>query len=176
MAATETPLWPYTWGRAFRALSLPFDLLYRVTVTRTIVLGGEQLTRLPARVIFAGTHHSYADLPLFRRALAKTGARHLAARLAIATAADGFANEDKMGLHLANLIKDRIGDIFLPYVHPHFEDDGGQRVLVVRCERGPKAAFVKDGNNQRFFVRGGNTTVELTGISVTDYAKQRFGG
>jgi hypothetical protein len=88
---------------------------------------------------------------------------------------DGFPNEDKMGLHLANLIKGRIGDVFLPYVHPHFEDYDGRRVLVVRCERGPKAAFVKDGNNQRFFVRGGNTTVELTGVSVTDYAKQRFG-
>jgi len=88
---------------------------------------------------------------------------------------DGFPNEDKMGLHLANLIKGRIGDVFLPYVHPHFEDYDGRRVLVVRCERGPKAAFVKDGINQRFFVRGGNTTVELTGVSVTDYAKQRFG-
>jgi predicted HTH transcriptional regulator len=36
-------------------------------------------------------------------------------------AADDFPNEDKMGLHLVNLIRDRIGDIFLPYVHPHFE-------------------------------------------------------
>ncbi len=89
--------------------------------------------------------------------------------------ADGFADEDKMGLHLVNLIKDRIGDIFLPYVHAHFDDQDGQRVLAIRCEKGPKAAFVKDGALQRFFVRGGNATVELTGASVTDYVKQRFG-
>jgi predicted HTH transcriptional regulator len=38
-------------------------------------------------------------------------------------AADGFPNEDKMGLHLVNLIRDRIGDVFLPYVYPHFEDE-----------------------------------------------------
>ncbi|MDR7154749.1 hypothetical protein J2W40_001564 [Sphingobium xenophagum] len=89
--------------------------------------------------------------------------------------ADGFPNEDKMGLHLVNLIRDRIGDIFLPYVHPHFEEQDGVRVLAVRCEQGPKAAFVKDGNQKRFFVRGGNATTELMGNSITDYVKQRFG-
>lgn len=88
--------------------------------------------------------------------------------------ADGFPNEDKMGLHLINLIKDRIGDVFLPYIHPHFEDHDGGRVLSIRCERGPKAAFVKDGNQQRFFVRGGNATTELMGASIPDYVQQRF--
>jgi hypothetical protein len=87
---------------------------------------------------------------------------------------DGFPNEDKMGLHLVNLIKDRIGEVFLPYVHPHFEDHDDHRVLSIRCEKGPKAVFVKDGNAQRFFVRGGNATAELAGVSVTDYVKQRF--
>lgn len=89
--------------------------------------------------------------------------------------ADGFPNEDKMGLHLVNLIKDRIGEVFLPYVHPHFEDQEGERVLMVRCEPGPKAAFLKDGKEQRFFVRGGNATAELSGAGVTDYINHRFG-
>ena len=88
--------------------------------------------------------------------------------------ADGFSNEDMMGLHLVNLVKDRLGDVFLPYVHPHFEDQDEQQVLAIRCEKGPKAAFVKDGNLHRFFVRGGNATIELTAASVTDYVKQRF--
>ena len=88
--------------------------------------------------------------------------------------ADGFPNDDKMGLHLVNLIKDRIGEVFMPYVHPHFEELDGTRVLSVRCERGPKPAFVKDGSVQRYFVRGGNATTELSGSSVTDYVKHRF--
>ena len=87
---------------------------------------------------------------------------------------DGFANEDKLQLHLVNLIRDRIGELFLPYVHPHFQDENGARVLSIRCEKGPKPAFVKDGSLQRFFVRGGNATTELSGASVTDYVKQRF--
>ena len=88
---------------------------------------------------------------------------------------DNFPNEDKMGLHLVNLVRDRLGDVFLPYVHQHFEDEEGQRVLTVRCEKGPKPAFVKDGGTHRFFVRGGNATAELGGSAVTDYVKQRFG-
>lgn len=88
--------------------------------------------------------------------------------------ADGFQNEDKMSLHLVNLIKDRIGDVFLPYIHPHFEDQEGDRVLAIRCERGPKPAFIKDGGQQKFFVRGGNSTAELMGNSITDYVSQRF--
>lgn len=92
----------------------------------------------------------------------------------LGVAADAFPNEDKMGLHLVNLIKDRIGDVFMPYIHPHFEEQDGERILAVRCEPGPKPAFVKDGNQQRFYVRGGNATTELMGISVTDYVKQKF--
>ena len=88
--------------------------------------------------------------------------------------ADGFPNEDKMGLHLVNLIKDRIGEVFLPYVHPHFDDQQGERILIVRCEPGPKAAFLKDGKEQRFFVRGGNATTELSGAAITDYINHRF--
>lgn len=87
---------------------------------------------------------------------------------------DNFPNEDKMGLHLVNLIKDRIGEVFLPYIHPHFEDHDEGRVLAIRCERGPKAAFVKDGNQQRFYVRGGNATTELMGSSIPEYVQQRF--
>jgi long-chain acyl-CoA synthetase len=86
----EQPLWPYTWGRLFRGLSLPIDLLYRYAVTRTIVRGGEHLRRLPPRVIFAGTHHSFADMPLVRRALAQAGGRRLVRRLVIAAGGEGF--------------------------------------------------------------------------------------
>lgn len=88
--------------------------------------------------------------------------------------ADGFPNEDKAALHLVNLINSRLGEVFRPYVHPRFEDQDGKRVMVVRCERGPRAAFLKDGPLERFFVRGGNATAELQGGAITDYVKRRF--
>src|SRR5919199_4111569 len=76
----------------FRYLSLPFDLLYRIAVSRTIVLGREHLAGLPERAIFAGTHHSFADVPLIRRALKKIGQGRLSRRLVIAAKADGFGS------------------------------------------------------------------------------------
>jgi hypothetical protein len=93
---------------------------------------------------------------------------------AIGLAADAFPNEDKLGLHLVNLIRDRIGELFMPYVHPEFVEHNSCRILSVRCERGPKPAFVKDGVAQRFFVRGANATTELTGQSIVDYSAHRF--
>lgn len=87
----EQPFWPYTWGRIFRGLSLPFDLLYRVSVPETIVLGAGHLAHLPRRTIFAGTHHSFADLPLIRAGLAKTPAKHLVSRLIVAISSSEFA-------------------------------------------------------------------------------------
>ncbi|MCU1327649.1 MAG: hypothetical protein JWN34_3019, partial [Bryobacterales bacterium] len=94
--------------------------------------------------------------------------------LAIGLGGDGFVSEDKMSLHLVNLVRDRIGDLFVPYIHPDFLDHNGCRILSVRCERGPKPAFVKDGGTQRFFVRGANATTELIGQSVVDYTAHRF--
>jgi predicted HTH transcriptional regulator len=88
--------------------------------------------------------------------------------------ADNFPNEDKMSLHLVNLIRDRIGELFLPFVHPEFVDQESGRVLSVRCERGHRPAFVKDGAAQRFYVRGANATAELVGQTLVDYSKQHF--
>ncbi len=90
LVSARQSLWPYTWGRAFRFLGFPISLLYRFAVTRTLVLGAEQLSRLPPRVIVAGTHHSFPDMPLVRQGLRKTPARGLAGRLIVATAAQGF--------------------------------------------------------------------------------------
>lgn len=39
---------------------------------------------------------------------------------ALGLKADGFASEDKMALHLINLIRTRIGDLFLPYITRSF--------------------------------------------------------
>ena len=89
--------------------------------------------------------------------------------------ADGFQNEDKLGLHLVNLVKDRIGEVFLPTSTPTFRTRMAHGFWRFAARRGRKRPFSKDGNLQRFFVRGGNATTELSGASVTDYVKQRFG-
>lgn len=81
------PLWPYTWGRPFRVLGTPFDLLLRYAGSPIVVLGAEHLEGLPNRVILAGTHRSFPDLRLVRYALARSPAKHLLGRLITANMA-----------------------------------------------------------------------------------------
>jgi hypothetical protein len=88
--------------------------------------------------------------------------------------ADKFANEDKMYLHLVNLIKDRMGPSSMMYIHPHFDDYQNARVMVVDCTAGKSPVFVKDGPIERFFVRTGAATTELTASQMHDFVKQRF--
>lgn len=91
----EPPVWPYTWGRIFRKLSLLVDVTYALVVTKTIVLGSEHLANLPRRVILAGTHHGFGDVPLVRYGLEKSPARHTASRIVIAAGADGWRRSPK---------------------------------------------------------------------------------
>lgn len=90
--------------------------------------------------------------------------------------ADGFPNEDKMVLHLDNLIRSRLGAQFGMYVHPRFEDYRGHRVLAVECWAARSPVYVKDGNTERFYIRAGASTSELLVSQVQEYIKQRFHG
>jgi long-chain acyl-CoA synthetase len=84
------PAWFYRYGWPVRPLlAAPFDLIYGVGIPRTIVLGTNQLRDLPATVVFAGNHRSFADMPLVRVALSRTPARRFSRRLVIAAMAEG---------------------------------------------------------------------------------------
>ena len=90
--------------------------------------------------------------------------------------ADGFENEDKMGLHLVNLIKDRIGPSMMQFIHARFEDYDSYRVMVIECSKAKTPAFVKDGNIERFYIRTGPSTTELSASQTQEYIKQRYKG
>ncbi|MEZ4517439.1 MAG: putative DNA binding domain-containing protein [Chloroflexota bacterium] len=87
---------------------------------------------------------------------------------------DGFSNEDKMLLHLDNLIRDRLGAKHAMYIHPRFEDFEEVRVLAVECSPGSSPVFVKDGNQERFYIRMGASTFELKASETHDYIRERF--
>jgi predicted HTH transcriptional regulator len=87
---------------------------------------------------------------------------------------DNFPNEDKMNLHLVNLIRDRIGPQHMLFIRPRFEDYENARVLVVECKRSPTPVYVKDGNMEHFFTRTGAATTELTGNQMQQFIRHRF--
>lgn len=88
--------------------------------------------------------------------------------------ADKFENEDKMNRHLVSLIRDRIGAEHIEYIRFRFGDFGGHRVFVIECERGRFPVYVKDGNQERFFMRTGASTTELSGSRLTQYVSGHF--
>jgi hypothetical protein len=89
--------------------------------------------------------------------------------------ADNFPNEDKMNLHLVNLIKERIGPASMLYIHPRFDDYQEARVMVVDCLPAKSPVFAKEGSVERFFVRTGAATSELSPSQTQEFVKHRFG-
>jgi predicted HTH transcriptional regulator len=88
--------------------------------------------------------------------------------------ADKFPDEDKMNLHLVNIIKERIGPSSMLYISPRFDDYQDARVLVLECLPAKTPVFVKDGNIERFFVRTGAATSELSASQTQEFIKSRF--
>ena len=89
--------------------------------------------------------------------------------------ADGFASEDKMHLHLTNLVNDRLGPQAWTAIHANFDDHEDVRVLVVRCEKARSPAYVKEmKGGDAFYVRTGAATVALSTQETVEYVKQRF--
>ncbi len=79
-----------------------------------------------------------------------------------------------MYLHLNNLIRDRIGAKHVLYIHPHFDDIEDKRVLVVKCLPARSPVYLKESNEERFYIRSFAATVELKGEQAQDFIDQRF--
>lgn len=87
---------------------------------------------------------------------------------------DGFPNEDKMDLHLGNLIKAQLGAETMLHIKPHFEDYGGERVFLVDCKPSKVPVYLKNGGEEEFYIRAGGSSAKLTASQMTAYIKQRF--
>jgi predicted HTH transcriptional regulator len=90
--------------------------------------------------------------------------------------ADEFANEDRMSLHLVNIVKSRMGVQAMTSLHAHFDDHEDCRVMVIKCRKSPTPVFLKDGDTERFYIRTGPSTTELSASQTQEYIKQCFKG
>ncbi len=90
--------------------------------------------------------------------------------------ADKFKSEDKMSLHLVNLIKTRMGPVAIVNTSIYYENHQDNRIMKVVCKPSPAPVFVKDKNGQveRFYVRMGPSTDELVASHILGYIKHRF--
>ncbi len=87
---------------------------------------------------------------------------------------DNFSSEDKLHLHLVNLLNSRLGSNWTVYIHTHFEEHDNKRILVVDCTSSRVPVYVKEGSVEHFYIRAGNSTSELQGTQAQDYIRLRF--
>ncbi len=87
---------------------------------------------------------------------------------------DKFASEDKMALHLDNLIKDRLGGDVFACVKPTFADVEGKRVLAIECTASGKPVFLKNSSGEEFFIRAGASSPAPPASHTHEYIQQRF--
>ena len=94
----------------------------------------------------------------------------------LGTDADGFDNEDKMNLHLQNLVNGRIGRSAWAAIHARCQDIGGAHVLVVECGKASSPAYVKKKGThlETFYMRTNNATEELSGRELVEYVRGHF--
>ena len=89
--------------------------------------------------------------------------------------ADRFPSEDKMLLHLTNLVKDRIGSIHLKFINPKVVDLDGKQILRIDCRKTSTPAYFISGNDEHFYIRTGPSTTSMQLSKIHDYILRRFG-
>jgi len=88
---------------------------------------------------------------------------------------DNFENNDKLNLHFTNMIKNHIGSEYLPFIKHDLVNVNGEHVLKVDCDKSDNHVFLKLGDLEEFYVRNGPSSVKLSGSSLVDYIRNKFG-
>lgn len=86
---------------------------------------------------------------------------------------DQFPNTDKYLQHFTNLFNQHIGMEFSPFIHFGTRPVADQQVFIIACRPSPRPVFVKDKQDERFFIRSGASTRQLKMSQVLDYVEER---
>ena len=92
---------------------------------------------------------------------------------------DQLENDDKFMLHLAQVVRNGLGDRAGTCIDPKTQVVEGKTVCVVTCQRSPEPVFLKWKGMEAspegdFFVRSGPGTVRLPPESAQKYIRTRF--
>ena len=92
---------------------------------------------------------------------------------------DGFETDDKFMLHLAQMVRNALGDRASTCIDPKTQIVEGKTVCVVSCLRSPEPVFLKwkgmeSDTEGDFYVRSGPGSVRLSKDSAAQYIRTRF--
>jgi len=93
--------------------------------------------------------------------------------------ADRLESDDKFMRHLAQVVRNGLGDRAATCIDPRIQVIDGKRVCVVSCQRSPEPVYLKWKGRQSepegdFFVRQGPSTSRLDPESARQYVATRF--
>lgn len=87
---------------------------------------------------------------------------------------DNFQSNDKFNLHFTNLIKEYVGNEFLPYLHFELVLVEDKNILKVDCMKSDKPVFLKFDKIEEFYIRVGSATVQISGSKLVNYIKNNL--
>ena len=92
---------------------------------------------------------------------------------------DAFQNDDKFMLHLAQVVRNGMGDRAGTCIDPRMQVVDGKTVCLVSCQRSPEPVYLKwkgteTSSDGDFFVRSGPGTIRLSPDSAAEYVRTRF--
>jgi predicted HTH transcriptional regulator len=94
---------------------------------------------------------------------------------------DQLENDDKFMRHLAQVVRNGMGDRAGTCIDPKTQIVQGKTVCIVSCHRSPEPVFLKwkgieSSTEGDFYVRSGPGTVRLPPESAKEYVQTRFPG
>jgi len=88
---------------------------------------------------------------------------------------DKFENNDKFNRHFTNMIKEKIGNEYIPFLNFEIIPIKGKNVLKVECKKSDKPVFLKDSSgSEEFYIRLGASSNQISGIKLIEYIKHNF--
>jgi hypothetical protein len=92
---------------------------------------------------------------------------------------DRLESDDKFMRHLAQVMRNGLGDRAGTCIDPRMQVVQGKTVCVVSCQRSPEPVFLRwkgmeSAPEGDFFVRSGPGTIKLTPESAREYIRTRF--
>ena len=93
---------------------------------------------------------------------------------------DRLESDDKFMLHLAQAVRNGLGDRAGTCIDPSTQIVEGKTVCLVSCQRSPEPVYLKwkgleKTGDRDFYVRSGPGTVRLGEADVKNYVVTRFG-
>lgn len=89
---------------------------------------------------------------------------------------DRFENEDKLLLHVKNLINHHVGAEFSSFISFSLLEIDEKHVLMIESDPTHKTpVFLKIGKNEEFYIRSGPSSVKLSPSQIVSYVLQRHG-